>query len=95
MKKLLIASLIVLFTGCSKDPQSIQEYEMSGPKWTDIEILDINPPKHFSVTYKIVSTGEVVKTSSKRCSDWHRIKVGGIYTANINESGCSLVRSIP
>lgn len=83
-----VATSLFLF-GCSKEPTQphISNYQ-------EIEILSIKRPKHFKMSYRIVSTGQVVETRSKHCNAWRSISVGKRYMADVNERGCYVIRSI-
>lgn len=88
MKKyLLLIPIIFSLSACEPPPET-------PPKYEKIRIIDIKPPKHFRVKYKILNTGEIRSDSNKRCSDWRRAKEGYVYIANTNKRGCSLIRSI-
>ena len=89
MKKLfLITSLAIGLMACGPAP------EPSKPNYQLVKITYLNPPKHFSVKYTVLSTGERRETRSKHCGSWSRVKVGNSYYANINETGCDFIRSI-
>lgn len=88
MKKILL--LIPIIVGLS----ACKPAEQVPPKYEEIRIIKVNPPKYFSVKYEILSTGVVRRDSNKRCSDWRRVKRGHVYIANTNKRGCDLIRSI-
>lgn len=46
------------------------------------EVIDINPPKHFSLTLKNVDTGEIFDSVaiSKRCQYWENLKMNSVVT---------------
>ena len=93
MKKLIAFALIGLsLIGCSRDQNQYVEYK---PNYQQIRIDRIKRPKHFKITYTIVSTGQQITKSNKHCNDWSRVTVGKYYTADINlDSGCEVIRSI-
>lgn len=89
MKNIFLAILTgLLITGCGpvQDPLPAD--------FRTIKILEINPPKHFVLTYQILDTGQIVNTKSKHCNDWRAVRVGAAYIANVNETGCGVIRSI-
>lgn len=46
------------------------------------EVIDIHPPKHFSLTLKNVDTGEIFEgvAISKRCQYWENLKMNSVVT---------------
>lgn len=90
MKHLLCVFLLLPLIGCGKNESErpyVSNYQL-------IEIIDIKRPKHYRMTYKILKTNQYVEVRSKHCNDWDRVTVGKIYNADINASGCNVVRSI-
>lgn len=88
MKKFLLLIPIIVDLSACKPPEQVP------PKYEEIRIIKVNPPKYFSIKYKILSTGVIRHDSNKRCSDWRRVKRGHVYIANTNKRGCDLIRSI-
>lgn len=92
--KLLISTLALSFAlvGCSND-----NYVSSPPPkpvYEKVEILEVDPPKHFRLQYKVLSTGATYRVSSKRCSTWNNAEVGKTYVADITQSGCYFTKSL-
>lgn len=49
-----------------------------------VKVLEIDPPKHYRVTFQDTVTGETVKERvSKRCSTYKQIKVGETYELKV------------
>lgn len=95
-KILLCVAIFVFVTifllGCApSDRESVRTVR----DYRQVEIVQINPPKRFYVKYRIVGKDKVYQLYSKHCSDWRRVKVGNVYTADVSKrSACEFVRSI-
>ena len=86
MKKYILAVCAFAIIGCAEQ-NYVSRYE-------DIKVLSIKKPMYFKIKYLILKTGQIVETSAKHCTGWKRVKVGGIYSADINRSGCGIINSI-
>jgi hypothetical protein len=74
IKKITIAMCAVLaLTACEK--RTVIETTTH-----KVKVLEIDPPKHYRVTFEDTVTGKIVKERvSKRCSTYRQIKVGETY----------------
>ena len=91
MKKLISALIFIVgLTACSKPVETVETPE----NYQVIQILSIKKPKNFVLKYKIMSTGEVVTTKQRYCNQWRSVRVNSFYNANLNLSGCDVIKSI-
>lgn len=50
-----------------------------------VQVTDINPPKHYKITFVDLETGaRVVKTISKHCNSYRQIVVGEVYKVAVS-----------
>lgn len=78
----ILAMLLIGFAVTKPEPIPVH--------WEKSEIIKINYPKHFKMTYVVLSTGEVKSASSKHCSKSRNYVVGDIVILNTNSSGCGV-----
>ncbi len=71
--KVVLIAMSTLVAACSPSkPDIVIEQRL-----VDVEVVNVDRPKRYKVTFKNLSTGEVVKKSiSKRCSSHNKIRVG-------------------
>jgi len=71
--KVILIAISAIVAGCSPSkPDVVIEKHL-----VDVEVVNVDRPKRYKVTFKNLSTGEVTKKSiSKRCSSHSRIQVG-------------------
>lgn len=93
--KYLICSLALSFglIGCSNN-DNLSSSTPHKPVYEEVEILEVDPPKHFSLKYKVLSTGATYSVRSKHCSSWKNAEVGKVYIADITQSGCSFTKTL-
>ena len=92
--KYLISTIALSFAlvGCSNN--NYPSPSPTKPVYEKVEILEVDPPKHFRLQYKVLSTGATYRVSSKHCSTWKNAEVGKTYTADITQSGCNFTKSL-
>lgn len=57
-----------------------------------VQILEVRTSP-FHATYRNLNTGRVGYASSKRCSYHTKLRVGGVYRADVNEHDCDFAKS--
>lgn len=93
MKYLIIVlALIPTLVGCSNN--NYMPSSSPKPVYEKVEILEVDPPKHFKLKYKVLSTGVILSVHSKRCSTWKNAEVGKTYIADITKSGCAFTQTL-
>lgn len=85
MKNLLIVCMAIAFWGCSYEPPPPPAQD-----WQKIRIDDIDYPKHFRMSYTVLSTGEVRRAYSKHCSKSRDYEKHDVIVVDVNRTGCSI-----
>jgi hypothetical protein len=56
--------------------------------YTEAELVDIRPPKHFIGTYVDIGTSERKAYRSKHCNGWRKLKIGMRFKYYVRREQC-------